>query len=86
MPGLCIPENVRAEPDVQVACRDATILVFVVPHQARTHIDTYIECALFFCYSVSRLQDFSSSGTVCARHLSTNFEYNSTWCTGSFSH
>jgi len=33
LPGIRIPDNVRAVPDLEEACRDATLLVFVLPHQ-----------------------------------------------------
>ncbi|RKP06805.1 NAD-dependent glycerol-3-phosphate dehydrogenase C-terminus-domain-containing protein [Thamnocephalis sphaerospora] len=33
LPGIKIPENVCAVPDLMEAVRDATVLVFVVPHQ-----------------------------------------------------
>jgi glycerol-3-phosphate dehydrogenase (NAD+) len=33
LPGVQIPGNVHAEPNLEVACRDATVLVFVLPHQ-----------------------------------------------------
>ena len=33
LPGIALPENVVAVPDLPEACRGATLLVFVVPHQ-----------------------------------------------------
>jgi hypothetical protein len=33
LPGIRLPENVVAEPNLEEACRDATVLVFVLPHQ-----------------------------------------------------
>jgi glycerol-3-phosphate dehydrogenase (NAD+) len=33
LPGVRLPANVAAVPDIQAACREATILVFVLPHQ-----------------------------------------------------
>lgn len=33
MPGIKLPENVRADPDLVSAVKDATLLVFVIPHQ-----------------------------------------------------
>jgi len=33
LPGITLPTNVRAEPDVKKACGDADILVWVLPHQ-----------------------------------------------------
>lgn len=33
MPGVLLPENVHAEPDLVTAAKDATLLVFVIPHQ-----------------------------------------------------
>ena len=33
LPNIKLPQNVRAEPDLEEACRDATLLIFVLPHQ-----------------------------------------------------
>mmetsp|Transcript_51 Transcript_51/g.87 ORF Transcript_51/g.87 Transcript_51/m.87 type:complete len:391 (+) Transcript_51:111-1283(+) len=33
LPGISIPENVVAIPDLATACKDATLLIFVTPHQ-----------------------------------------------------
>ena len=33
LPGIKLPENVRADPDLVNSARDADVLVFVVPHQ-----------------------------------------------------
>eukprot|EP00536_Pseudo-nitzschia_multiseries_P005137 jgi/Psemu1/318576/estExt_fgenesh1_pm.C_930016 len=33
LPGISIPENVVAIPDLAAACKDATLLIFVTPHQ-----------------------------------------------------
>lgn len=33
LPGVKLPPNVRAVPDLAEACRDATLLIFVLPHQ-----------------------------------------------------
>lgn len=33
LPGVSLPSNVIAEPDLGTACRDATLLIFVLPHQ-----------------------------------------------------
>lgn len=33
LPGVKLPSNVRAVPDLTSACKDATLLVFVLPHQ-----------------------------------------------------
>lgn len=33
LPGIRIPRNVVAVPDLAEACRDATVLLFVLPHQ-----------------------------------------------------
>ncbi|KAG7368589.1 NADPH-dependent glycerol-3-phosphate dehydrogenase [Nitzschia inconspicua] len=33
LPGITLPENVVAVPDLAEACRDATLLIFVLPHQ-----------------------------------------------------
>lgn len=33
LPGIALPENVKAVADLEEACRDATLLIFVLPHQ-----------------------------------------------------
>jgi glycerol-3-phosphate dehydrogenase (NAD+) len=33
LPGIKLPENVKAIPDLKEACKDGTLLVFVLPHQ-----------------------------------------------------
>jgi hypothetical protein len=33
LPGVQLPSNVRAVPDLEEAARDASIVIFVVPHQ-----------------------------------------------------
>lgn len=33
LPGIKLPENIIAVPDLIDACKDATLLIFVVPHQ-----------------------------------------------------
>ena len=33
LPGVPLPDNVKAVPDVMEACHDASVLVFVIPHQ-----------------------------------------------------
>lgn len=33
LPGIQLPSNVRAIPDLEQACQDATLLIFVLPHQ-----------------------------------------------------
>jgi glycerol-3-phosphate dehydrogenase (NAD+) len=35
LPGIRLPENIIAVPDVVQAAKDATVLVFVIPHQVR---------------------------------------------------
>lgn len=33
LPGIQLPSNIHAQPSLEDACRDATLLVFVLPHQ-----------------------------------------------------
>ena len=33
LPGIRLPENIVAVSDLEVACRDATLVIFVLPHQ-----------------------------------------------------
>lgn len=33
LPGIKIPKNVKAEPNLSLACKDCSLLIFVLPHQ-----------------------------------------------------
>merc|ERR1740133_757862 len=33
LPGIILPSNIVAVPDLATACQDATLLIFVLPHQ-----------------------------------------------------
>ena len=33
LPGIELPHNIKAVPSLAEACRDATLLIFVLPHQ-----------------------------------------------------
>ena len=35
LPGILLPSNILAISDVLETCKDATILVFVIPHQVK---------------------------------------------------
>lgn len=35
LPNIILPDNIVAVPNLLDACKDATVLVFVVPHQVR---------------------------------------------------
>lgn len=50
LPGVLLPPNVVAEPDIVKASSDADILVFVVPHQV-----SYMLCAFVFESLLERL-------------------------------
>ena len=41
LPGIKLPACVRAVPDLLDAAKDATVLVFVVPHQVETRARTF---------------------------------------------
>ncbi len=38
LPGIPLPTNIVAVPDVSEATKDANILVFVLPHQVCVHV------------------------------------------------
>ena len=38
LPGVKLPDNVQAIPDIGEAVRDATVLIFVMPHQCELSI------------------------------------------------
>jgi glycerol-3-phosphate dehydrogenase (NAD+) len=46
LPGVKLPANVKAIPSIEDACRNATHLVFVVPHQVRKKACVFL--GLFF--------------------------------------
>ncbi len=37
LPGVILPDNVTAIPDIGEAVKDATVLIFVMPHQCELH-------------------------------------------------
>lgn len=49
LPGIKLPENIVAVPDLLEACKDATLLIFVVPHQVKISNlrVSFIICSLF---------------------------------------
>jgi glycerol-3-phosphate dehydrogenase (NAD+) len=64
LPGIKIPSNVVAVPDLKEACRDATLLIFVLPHQFLPKLlPTIRESAHPNCRGVSLIKglDFDSN-------------------------
>jgi len=64
LPGYKMPNNVRAVPDLMETVQEATILVFVVPHQVR-HTYTYIHTNTY-----TRTYIFAYSGIT--KHTNTH--------------
>ena len=73
LPGFHFPENVRAIPDLAAAVSDATLLVFVLPHQFLPNIlpqvrtalgETAISSGRVRAISLIKGIDFNESGLV----------------------
>jgi glycerol-3-phosphate dehydrogenase (NAD+) len=57
LPGIRLPENVKAVPDLNEACHDATLLIFVLPHQFLPRLlPTIREAANPSCRGVSLIK------------------------------
>lgn len=57
LPGIRLPENVKAVPDLEEACQDATLLIFVLPHQFLPRLlPTIREAASPSCRGVSLIK------------------------------
>jgi glycerol-3-phosphate dehydrogenase (NAD+) len=57
LPGIRLPENVKAVPDLKEACQDATLLIFVLPHQFLPRLlPTIREAANPSCRGVSLIK------------------------------
>jgi glycerol-3-phosphate dehydrogenase len=41
LPGVMLGDNVRAIPDIGEAVKDATVLIFVMPHQCKLHVPSW---------------------------------------------
>jgi len=67
LPGIKIPDNVVAEPDLATACKGSHILVFVVPHQFLQNLLPVIKKAMdpnAFAISLIKGIDFDKNGMV----------------------
>jgi len=66
LPGIKLTENVVACPDVTVAAKDATMLVFVLPHQFLTRCCPKITSAAPNCRALSLIKgiEFGESGPI----------------------
>lgn len=51
LPGVCLPDNVVALPDLEEAARDASIIVFVLPHQFLGKREHYVVVVWWVCQS-----------------------------------
>jgi glycerol-3-phosphate dehydrogenase (NAD+) len=57
LPGIKLPQNVVAVPDLAEACKDATVLIFVLPHQFLPRLlPTIREAAHPSCRGVSLIK------------------------------
>lgn len=62
LPGIKLPENVVAVADLAEACRDATLLIFVLPHQFLPKLlPTIREAAHPNCRGVSLIKGLGKS-------------------------
>lgn len=62
LPGIKLPSNIRAMPDLLDACKDATLLVFVVPHQVCFIRIEFVNLMLLYL-SLFKVYVKSSKGT-----------------------
>jgi glycerol-3-phosphate dehydrogenase (NAD+) len=66
LPGIRLPANVVAEPDLAEACRDATLLIFVLPHQFLPKLlPTIRESAHPTCRGVSLIKGLGTFSVYC---------------------
>lgn len=87
LPGITLPDNVIAVPDLAMAVRDATLLVFVTPHQFMTNMLPIVaESAAPNCRGVNLIKgiDFDHErqqpvliSRMISRALGTQFECGS---------
>jgi glycerol-3-phosphate dehydrogenase (NAD+) len=59
LPNTMLPSNIIAVPDVPTACRDATLLIFVLPHQFLSKLLPVIRASLLYpsrCRGVSLIK------------------------------
>ncbi len=67
LPGIKLPDNVVAEPDLEKACQNAHILVFVLPHQFLPKLLPTIKKSMnkdAFAISLIKGIDFNEQGIV----------------------
>ena len=65
LPGISLPENVVAVADLAEACKDATLLIFVLPHQFLPRLLPVIrESANSSCRGVSLIKGLGKCFTV----------------------
>ena len=66
LPGIPLPENIVAVADLAEACKDATLLVFVLPHQFLPRLLPVIrESAHPSCRGVSLIKGIGKKFTCC---------------------
>ena len=71
LPGIPLPENVIAVPDLAEACRGATLLIFVLPHQFLPRLlPTIRESAHPCCRGVSLIKGLGKYPSICAPYQS----------------
>ena len=66
LPGVKLPENVRAVPSLEEAARDATVLIFVLPHQFLPKLLPTIRASINpnRCYGVSLIKGLDFDATT----------------------
>ena len=66
LPGVKLPENVRAVPSLEEAARDATVLIFVLPHQFLPKLLPTIRASInpTRCYGVSLIKGLDFDATT----------------------
>jgi len=68
LPGITLPTNIIAIPDLKEACRDATVLIFVLPHQFLPKllpvIRQYANSHSQFCRGISLIKGIDFCATT----------------------
>lgn len=72
LPGIDLPENLVAVPDVEEACKGATLLVFVMPHQFLSRVLPKIKSVVApGCRAISLIKgiDYDEKGFVLVSNM-----------------
>lgn len=66
LPGIKLPDNVVAVPDLSTACQDATLLIFVTPHQfLPSMLPTIRQSVAPHCRGVHLIKGIGKGSIIC---------------------